>query len=556
MLLLALPAAAHPQADRIFTGGFVYTLNPDQPWAEAVAIREGRIAYVGDAAGATGLAGPATEVVDLAGALLLPGFHDSHAHLMAAGTRFLRCQFKGLDWPGAVLARIAECARALPDGEWLRGVDLDPAMLESGAARRELLDGITAGHPAMIATPQTRSVWVNSAALQRAGIDAASPDPAHGRIERDLVSGEPTGILHGEALGGVWALASQYSHDQYREALRQASALANRYGITTSSEAAASEAHFTAYRAADAAGEMTVRVSASLRWDPDYGVEKAQQYQRLAATATGPRFRVRWVKLFLDGGSLNTLSMLEPFADPAGDTGLSHYGDGLTDLVGQLDRAGLDVHFHAYGDRAVREALDAVAAASVNQPHRARRPHLSHLALVAAEDLPRFAALGVTADVQPLWAYWNADHQEGAHAMGVRRTARLVPIASLFASGARVVAGSDWISESMNPLVGIQYAVTRRPLDGSGPPWNPHERATLEQMLAAYTVNGAWLAGQEDLTGTVEVGKAADLVVLEDNLFDIDPMTIHRVRVLLTLLEGEEVYRAGGWPGAAGTQPP
>ena len=182
-----------------------------------------------------------------------------------------------------------------------------------------------------------------------------------------------------------------------------------------------------------------------------------------------------------------------------------------------------------------------------SNPPRERRHHVAHLALVDPGDLRRFAELGVVADVQPLWAHWDEEQAEFAAAIGPERTARQIPIQSLFQAGARVVAGSDWISESMNPLVAIQYAVTRRPLDGSGPAWNPGELATLEQMLEAYTINGAWLARQEDETGSIEAGKAADLVVLERNLFDVDPLEIHGVRVLLTLLEGEEVYRAEGF---------
>jgi hypothetical protein len=187
--------------------------------------------------------------------------------------------------------------------------------------------------------------------------------------------------------------------------------------------------------------------------------------------------------------------------------------------------------------------LDAIERAMAANGPRDRRHHLAHIALVHPDDLPRFAGLGVTADFQPLWAYLNAEREDEIAALGAERGQRLMALHSTFASGARVVAGSDWISESMNPLYAIQIALTRRPPDGSGPPWTPNERVTLAQMLEAYTINGAWLARQEQATGSIEVGKAADLVVLDRNLFDMDPMQLQDVKVLLTLLEGKRVYR-------------
>jgi predicted amidohydrolase YtcJ len=196
------------------------------------------------------------------------------------------------------------------------------------------------------------------------------------------------------------------------------------------------------------------------------------------------------------------------------------------------------------GDRAIREALDALAhAAEANGP-RDRRHHLAHIELIDPDDLPRFARLGIAADYQALWAYLSPGMQIEVEALGPDRAQRLIQIRSMLDTGARVVAGSDWISESMNPLFGIQVAVTRRPPDGSGPAWIPDERVTLAEMIDAYTINGAWLAQQEHETGSIEVGKAADLIVLEENLFAIDPMQIKDVAVLLTLLDGEPVFRS------------
>ena len=529
-------------ADLVLRGGAVYTMDPQRPWARAVAIADGRIVYVGDDADVAAWIGDGTEVIELGEAMLMPGFHDSHMHPMAAGTTYLRCPLDGLAWPDEVLAKLSRCAARLEDGEWLRATGLDDNILAGQGPGTALLDGLSAGHPALVTTGFNPQAWLNTAALQAAGINAATPDPAGGEIVRDPQSGEPSGVLRGDAVGPVWTLASAYPKAALREGLKRASKMANGLGITSANEASASAAHWAAYRAAERAGEMTLRVNASLRWDPLAGPEQLQAMEEMRAQADGPHFRADSVKFFLDGdGNGHSASLLEPYSGTGG-FGTSNYGDDLAGLAAKVDAAGFHIHMHAYGDRAVRDGLDAIAhALEVNAP-RERRHQIAHLSLVHPQDLPRFAALAVTADIQPLWAWWSDDMRRECEAFGPPRCARLLAFRDLFDSGARVVAGSDWISDAMSPLHGIQMAVTRRPPDGSGPPWNPDQRVTLEEMLKAYTLDGAWLAGQEALTGSIDVGKAADLIVLERNLFTVDPMAIKDVKVLLTLLEGEVVY--------------
>jgi len=532
----------HDVADLVFRGGAVYTLDESRPWARAVAIAHGRIVYVGDDADVVAWIGDGTEVIELGEAMLMPGFHDSHMHPMAAGTTYLRCPLDGLAWPDEVLAKLSQCGARLEDGEWLRATGLDEDILAGQGPGTALLDGLSAGQPALVTTGSDPEAWLNSAALQAAGIDAATPDPAGGEIVRDPQSGEPSGVLRGAAVGPVWMLASAYPKAALREGLKRASKMANSLGITSANEASTFARHWAAYRAAEAAGEMTLRVNASLRWDPLAGREQLQAMEEMRAQADGPRFRADSVKFFLDGdGNGHSASVLEPYSGTGG-FGTSNYGDNLAGLAAKVDAAGFHIHMHAYGDRAVRDGLDAIAhAMEINAP-RERRHQIAHLALVHPEDLPRFAALGVSADIQPLWAWWNDEVRHECDAVGPQRCARLLAFRDLFDSGARVVAGSDWISDAMSPLYGIQVAVTRRPPDGSGPPWNPDQRVTLEEMLKAYTLDGAWLAGQEALTGSIEVGKAADLIVLERNLFTIDPTQLKDVPVLLTLLEGKVVY--------------
>jgi predicted amidohydrolase YtcJ len=536
-------------ADRVFTGGAVYTVDPERSWASAVAIRDGRIVYVGDDGRAQAWIGPETEVTQLRGRMLLPGFHDSHMHPMAAGTRFARCQLRGLEWPAAVLAELERCAGALAPGDWLRGVDLSSEAFAGDGPDISQLDRLTGDHPALIQSRAGNRFWANSLVLRMAGIGAATPEPPYGRIGRAPGRQEPNGILEGSAAGDVYGLLPRYSTETLVGGLAYASALAHQFGITSSNEASTQPEQVAAYVDAGQSGALDLRVQASLSWNPERGLEQIADLERLRGQAGGERFSARSIKFFLDGeGSHRSAALLEPYAGRPDERGALQFSDReLETYVTALDTAGFDLHFHAWGDAAVRQALDALEHAIWANPAWDRRHQIAHLALVHPDDLARFAALGVVADVQPLWAHLDGERELEIRALGSERGGRLSPVRSLIDAGARVVAGSDWISESMNPLVAIQYALTRRSLDRPGPAWIPEERASLEQMIEAYTINGAWLARQEGETGSIEVGKAADLVVLDRNLFEIDPMEIARARVLLTLLEGKEVHRDPGF---------
>jgi predicted amidohydrolase YtcJ len=535
-------------AERVFVNGAVYTVDRERPWASAVAIRDSRILYVGDDDGARGLVGEGTKVTDLHGRMLLPGFHDSHMHPMAAGTRFLRCRLHGLAWPDEVLAMIVECAKNGQTEGWFRGVGLADEVFEGSGPHRSLLDDIIPHRPAFITNQSGFLAWVNTAALIEADLGAETADPAKGRIEREPQTGEPSGVLRNTATGTVYKLIPPPPPAQLRRALALSSQLANSFGITSCNAAKVWPAHHEAYVEADRAGEMRLRVLASLAWNPDDGPGQLEALIGRRKEAPGIRYRADAVKLTLDGDlDRRTAALLEPYVASPEDRGeLALDAAALREAVERLDGAGFQVHVHAVGDRAVREALDAFALATEANGPRDRRHQLAHIELIAPEDIPRFARLRIASDFQALWAYLSPERQTAIESIGPERGGRLIRIRTLLDSGATVVAGSDWISESMNPLFGIQVAVTRRPPDGSGPAWMPEERVTLAEMIDAYTINGAWLARQEDETGSIEVGKAADLVVLEKNLFEVDPMKIKDVAVLLTLLDGEPVFQAGG----------
>ncbi len=556
LVLLAGPAACNKEqpADLVFRGGEIYTVDANRSWASAVGIKDGRIIYVGDDERVGTHIGLSTRVVDLSGRMMLPGFHDSHMHPMSGGfSRLLNCRLFDLEWPNEVHAALRECANGLEDGEWLLAIGLDPSVFDGPGPRRTALDELVPDRPAYVSTDRGILAWANTRTLVAAGIDANTPDPPNGMIERDLETGEPAGTLRGSAVNLVRQRFPTPPTDKYREALQQSTAMANRFGITSLIDASVNEAMFEAYCEADVAGEMTVRVVASQLIEYGHGVEKVDEFVMRNQRICGDRMRADSAKIFVDGQiDQHTAALLKPYSDAPNTQGQPYFEpEILNAIVARLDAEDFQVHMHVIGDRAIRIGLDAIEKAIEANGPRDRRHQLAHIQFWNPADISRVERLGVVADFQPLWAYADpevADLVESA--LGPERSRWLVPMASVADSGAIIVAGSDWPSPSMNPLLAMQIAITRRPPDGSAPAWIPEERVELAQMIEAYTIAGAWLAREESINGSIEVGKAADLIVLERNLFEVDPMVLKDVRVLLTLLEGATVYRDSEftWP--------
>jgi predicted amidohydrolase YtcJ len=550
VILRGSAAGAEEPADLVFRGGRIYTVDAQRSWASAVAIRDGRIRVVGNDADVADLVGANTRVIDLDGRMLLPGFHDSHVHLMDGGIWSQRCQLGGLAWPEQVLGALRICVAQLGAGAWLYGIGIAPTAFADRGPARELLDEITGERPALVRDRSGDLVWANSRALLLAGISADTPNPRYGQIERNPDTGSPTGTLRGEAASPVYRQLPEPDIAHYLEGLDRAGARANRLGITAIIEASISPRMLEAYVEAERNDTLRLRVLATQRLNPAQGVAQLDEIFQRASELDDERLSARAAKLFLDGGiTQGTAALIEPYVGTPTNRGrLNWEPAALAAVVTRLDAAGFQVHMHAIGDRAIRAGLDALAtAASLNGPI-GRRHQIAHLELPDPADIARLARQGVTADIQALWAQPDEDTRNAIPMLGQRRAVRLLPFASLFAAGARVVGGSDWPSESLNPLYAIQIAMTRQPIDGSAPTWIPEQRVTLADMLAAYTIDGAWIAGQEQVTGSIEPGKAADLIVLERDLFAVEPMELHKVRVLLTLLDGSAVYCADGFP--------
>lgn len=570
MALCVLPALAESgdeksnrsiYADLVFHNGDVYTVDGARSWAQAVAVRDGRIVFVGADIGVKSHIGDKTRVIDLQGRMLLPGFHDSHVHLVGGGIELSECDLNGLTDLSQILQAVKRFAEKNPSKKWIRGGGW-PLTLFEGNPPKEVLDQIVPDRPVILDAFDGHSTWANSMALKIAGIDRETPDPPRGRIERNSDNGEPTGTLRESASKLVINKIPPYRHEEFVDGLRRGLAMANRFGITSIQEASVREPHLDAFVELDKLDELTVRAVGALRVEPEKGLAQVAQLTEMRSKTKCRRFRPTAIKIFLDGViESRTAALLEPYLNrqeknrqdsERKDRGwLDFEPEELKPLIVALDRQAFQIHIHAIGDRAIQSALDAFELARSQNGIRDSRHHLAHIELFAPQDLTRLRRLGVIANFQALWA--SADDyitKMTEPVLGPERSRWLYPIHSVAESGAIIVGGSDWSVSSMNPLDAIQVAITRRGVDeGPGPAWRPEELVDLPLMLAAYTINGAYVNFQEKETGSIEVGKAADLIVLDQNLFEMPKHKIHEAKVLLTLLEGKVVYRAASMPG-------
>jgi len=550
-------AVAVTPADMLLYNGRVYMVDAGRSWAEAIAIRDGRIIWVGDDVGRASWVGENTQLVDLQGHMVLPGFQDAHTHPVVSGWEYLQCplfESKGVD---ALLARIAGCVALAPaDGSWVQGSGwLVSDFAPSGLPDKKLLDAIAPDRPLAMYSTDGHSLWVNSAALAAAGITADTPNPPEGRIDRYPGSTEPSGSLQEDsAMALVQAVIPAPSPEDLEEGLRYARNLFHSLGITAVQDAKVKlhpgDAYYglDTYHTLDDRGTLNLHVVAAMLWDPKRSL--ADQLPEFIATRDrGSRGEVRanTVKIFQDGVvETQTAAMLAPYTGRVdgyrGD--LLNSQAALNEAVLALDAAGFQIHLHAIGDGAIRSSLDALEQAWEHNGSRDSRHHIAHIEIFDPADIPRFARLGVAANFQPLWALNDEYITElTVPIIGPERSRWLYPIASLQRSGARVVFGSDWSVSSANPLDGIEVAVTRLDPDGAGgEPLLPGEAISLADAIAHYTIDSAWVNFLDAETGSIEAGKLADLVVLDRDLFAGPPEQINEAKVLATLFGGKLVY--------------
>ena len=579
------------QADLLFTGGRIYTADPDNLWPEAVAVRDGRVLAVGKASdlasglqgppggGAAYKRGPRTEVIDLRGRLLLPGFTDSHIHFIETALRAVQIDAAGAGSAGAVAEMVRSRLASTPAGAWIRGGGWDPNLWHDGAApHRSILDAVAPDAPVALDSHDLHSIWLNSTALRRAGITAATQDVPGGIVERDS-SGEPIGILRDNAMALLGGTIPAPGLVETTAAVRSALPAVWASGIVA------------IHNATDTMDGLALRTWQVLREAGQLGLRVLQHFPvgNLArARALGLRsgfgdawLRIGGVKVFADGAlGSRTAHMLQPYLDDLENQGVATTDPhDMLELASAASAGGLSVTIHAIGDRALRHVLDVLAEVRRREqegrddpartlciaacPHESRgsapsharklRHRIEHVQCIHMIDLPRLAQLDVIASVQPIHAtsdmlavdrYWGSERARGAYAFR-----------SLLDSGARLVFGSDAPVEPYSPLIGIHAAVTRQRADGTPGPkgpygaahgegWQGQERIAMAEAVDAYTRWPAYAAGEENYRGTITPGKLADLTVLSRDIFSIDAAEILETMVDLTVLEGQVVWRA------------
>lgn len=543
----ATELAAVAGADTVYQNGRLYTLNPALPWAEAVAITDGRIVAVGNEASIASHIGPDTRVVDLKGRLMLPGFQDSHIHPVGSGMEASLCDLNGLNDVGGYRSAILDYATNNTDLPWILGGGWSMSVFgPGGMPSRLILDELVPDRPVYLTSQDGHTGWANSAALAIAGITRDTPDPVDGRIDRDPETGEPIGSLQEGAMGLVDAHVPQPSQSEYDAGLQHSIEMLNRYGITAIQDASVEIDELTTYAAAQDAGTLSLRVVGSIRWDRERGLEQIPDILELRSRFTSGLIDAGTVKIMQDGVMENyTAAMLEPYLIPSGSRGIPMIEPQfLKQIVTELDRNKLQVHFHSIGDAAIRQSLDAIEAAIEQNSQLGNRHHISHLQIIHPDDIPRFRELEVVANFQPLWAMNDPYVTELTLPFISEETARwMYPIKSVLDAGGKVAFGSDWSVTSANPYQQIETAVLRKDSENADAEvFLPQERIDLETAIAAFTINAAFVNRLEKVTGSIEAGKFADLIVLDQNLFEIEPELISETRALLTLFQGKPVH--------------
>jgi predicted amidohydrolase YtcJ len=559
-------------ADLLFTGGAVYTADPARPWVEAVAVRAGRILAVGSAADLAETRGPSTVVTNLAGKLLLPGFTESHVHFIELALRAAQVEATAARSAGEVIDLVrTKLSSPAPGRElvWVRGGGWNANIWTDGVApHRALLDAVAPETPVALDSKELHAVWVNTAALRMAGINASTPDVPGGIVERDS-AGEPTGVLRENAVDLIARCYPKPDLAETTAAVRAAAPGMWATGIVA------------LHNANDSCDGLAFRTYQELRRREELGLRVLQQFPvcnlghlRAIGLRSGlgdAWLRVGGVKMFADGAlGSRTASMLQPYIDEP-----SNWGVAATDPEEMLEQAlaasaaGLNLTIHAIGDRANRNVLNVLAEvrqqeeanskwqiadgksqmadlghqlSAIGHKPSAARHRIEHVQCIHPDDLPRLAQLDVVASVQPIHA--TSDMRIVDRYWGPERAPNAYPFRRLLDSGAQLVFGSDGPIEPHAPLIGIHAAVTRRRRDGAPGPggWQGQERITVAEAVDAYTCWPAYAAGEESYRGSITPGKVADLVVLSQDIFQVDPMTILESEVEMTVLDGKIVW--------------
>jgi predicted amidohydrolase YtcJ len=555
-----VPKSKSAPADTIIVHGKVYTVNAQKPWAEALAIRGDKIVAVGSNREIERFRGRGTRVIDARGHLVLPGFTDCHIHFLSGSLALGQVNLEGARTVAEIQQRVKDYAASHPGRGWILGRGWTyPVFGQAALPHKKFLDEILPDRPALLEGFDGHTYWANSRALAKAGITRDTPDPPNGQIVRDSETGEPTGALKEAASELIERVVPKPTRTEKLAALQQGLAEANRNGLVRVHSAGGDFEELGLYDELRGSGALTVRMYIAYFLNPPAlkpeTIETIEEARR--------RFNDEWlsagaVKTMLDGVvESHTAAMLAPYADDRGVSGKMFWeADKYKQSVAELNRRGFQIFTHAIGDAAVRLALDAYEQAPQANGSRDSRPRIEHIETISSADISRFGRLGVIASFQPLHAYPDEDTLNvWVRNVGPERETRAFAWRSVASGGGRLAFGSDWPVVTLNPWAGVQNAVTRQDVQGLPPGgWVPEQRLRMAEAIEAYTL-GAAIAGRREKTeGSIEPGKLADLVIVSQNLFEIDPYAVRRTTVLLTMVGGKTVYQASCWASRGAAQ--
>lgn len=543
-------------ADYLFTNAKIYTVNEERPWAQAIAVQGDKIIYVGASDYAKKFVGKKTKVFDLGGKMVLPGFIDSHVHPIWGGETFLRVNLRNAASIKQVQASLLKYREKNPSARYITGTGWNGENFSPDDLTRKAIDEVVSDIPVILYDHLGHTAWVNTKTLELAGINKDTKDPEGGKFSRDTITGDLTGLAKEHAAFEMIEKAIQDNEeDLHVEALKQALRYLNSNGITS---------FVNAYMVGDPLGDafiklhkdskLTARVALSFKIDGDRAIDETLEdiidRRSLLEEIDHDFITASTVKIFLDGIMLNyTAAMLAPYVGEYkkyNSTGYLFNDSKLKSYASALDNAGFQLHFHAVGDGATRQALSVVEHLATENGQKDRRAGISHLTIVSPEDFRRISELDVYANAQLFWARRTRSIEKVEIFAGPQRSERIMAYGALHNAGATIIGGSDWPVTTANPFAAMQMVATRPSIIENADDqevWLPEQRITdVEALIKAYTIDGARWQFREDVIGSLEVGKFADLIVIDQNILDIPVSQLRSTNVLMTMCNGKIVY--------------
>ncbi len=535
-----------PSNNLALLNGKIYTVDSQQVWAEAVVVKDQVIVFVGDSSEASNFIDSNTQLIDLKGKLVLPGIHDTHTHPLEAGSGQVNCILDTEQSLSEIKSIVKSCVDQSTREDWLLGWGHSlETLLGSAQTPREVLDAMNSSQPIAIMEATSHSVWVNSKALEMAGIDASTAQPTGGIIMKDA-KGQPNGILLDAAGDLVFDLAytptPNLMHSNYEGLLYGLEQVAQN-GITSVVDARVywKRGYLDVWQRAVDENRLTARTVLSLWAYPSADdTEQLAELKSMYSNESDSLLRANQIKFYSDGIIHNTTAaLLEPYLEhieEVGSYGLNYFDKNRLALyTTELEKVGFDMHIHAIGDRGVQESLDAIETAQQANAKKSTRHRLTHVEMVADADKPRFTKLGVIADFQLAGDFTKPENASWMEPLIGDRAHKMLPVKDIYETGATVTLSSDWDVSSLSPFVGMQNALTR----------GEQSLPNLDTVIQAYTINGAYTMRQEERTGSIEVGKLGDLIIVDQNIFEVDVNNIGKTKVLMTILGGNIVYNSG-----------